>query len=308
MTQRILFFFAGLFLLNNVFAQQSPLYNQYYINPLVYNPAMLGVNNQPTIYLMRRTQWSKFPGSPETNGATFDAYLKPLKLGFGLGAFSEKTDIYSRTGANLGVSARVNINNDTKLLFGLSGGLQQNKLDYGKVIVNDTSEAFLSSKPAAKALFDANFGVYLITKLVKVGLSMPQMIETRAKYPTDATQNTSYKLARNYMINAKYVHKIDKKTSFYPLLMVRYVAGAPIQYDANFVYDSQRWGWVAVCYKSNYAVVLNAGIKVKGITLGYAYDIGFSRINKHNGMSSEIILGYTYTPPKKEEFRELPKY
>ncbi len=310
MVKRILILFNCIILFSDLSAQQLPLYNQYFINPLVYNPAMYGVNSNPTVYIIRRQQWSQFEGAPETYCATFDTYVKPAKIGFGFGAYSEKIHLYERKGGTIGLSSRLSISDDTKILFGLGAGMQQNTLNYNGVIVNDSTEDFLVSKPAGKALFDANFGVYLITKVVKVGISMPQLLQSAVSYPTDGTvgKSASYKMARNYMVNAKYVHKFDKRTSLSPLLMARVVSGAPLQYDLNVIYENTKWGWVAVCYKSNYAVVANAGIKIAGVSLGVAYDVGFSKINKGNGGSTELLLGYTYSPPKKKEFREIPKY
>ena len=38
-------------------AQQTPLYNQYFLNPYLYNPATVGLGEEAKAYFLYRRQW-----------------------------------------------------------------------------------------------------------------------------------------------------------------------------------------------------------------------------------------------------------
>ncbi|HEY8934252.1 MAG TPA: type IX secretion system membrane protein PorP/SprF, partial [Cyclobacteriaceae bacterium] len=58
---------AGLLLgIVQSYAQQYPVFTQYYFNELVINPAYAGSHVQLSLTAMYRNQWVNFPGAPKT--------------------------------------------------------------------------------------------------------------------------------------------------------------------------------------------------------------------------------------------------
>src|SRR6218665_196684 len=46
----------------------GPYYRQFFFNPYVFNPAYVGINNQPEVNLIYRQQWVNFKDAPVTTG------------------------------------------------------------------------------------------------------------------------------------------------------------------------------------------------------------------------------------------------
>lgn len=75
---------GSLMLVSLSWAQQYPVFSQYYFNELVINPAYAGANVQLSATAMYRNQWVNFPGAPRTfNFSTHSSFMKN-KIGVGL--------------------------------------------------------------------------------------------------------------------------------------------------------------------------------------------------------------------------------
>ena len=64
------------------FAQQPIIFNQFYMNPYLYNPAYAGVEGHSVFYGLYQQQWSGINGAPTTMHGSFHA---PLPGGIGIG-------------------------------------------------------------------------------------------------------------------------------------------------------------------------------------------------------------------------------
>src|SRR5438034_7002741 len=80
-------------------AQQTPVYSQYYFNELVINPAYAGSHVQFSATSMYRAQWVNFPGSPKTY--LFSGHCSFLKDKMGLGMMVNTDNIGSYSNKNL---------------------------------------------------------------------------------------------------------------------------------------------------------------------------------------------------------------
>jgi hypothetical protein len=78
------------------------------------------------------------------------------------------------------------------------------------------------------------------------------------------------------------------------MVLVRGVSGAPVQYDINAVLDWKQWGWMALTYRSNYAVGMSAGVRFKQLMVGYSHDFGVSKIRSYTGSTNEFVLSYQF--------------
>ena len=281
-----------------LYSQQIPLYSQYYFNPFVYNPAMTGSGDKANAFLINRSQWTDIPGAPVTRALTLDGPIKAKKVGLGIGLFNDATGFIEKMGVYASYSYRVAFSDAHNLLFGLSLGALDSRIDFSKVVVRDTKDQFLLNQDQRKTTVDANFGLMYLWKSLEFGIAIPQIIGNSLEYTNlNNDSRTFYDLSRHYQASVKYTFDInaEKNISAYPLILMRYTPGAPIQYDINGVFNWQNIGWLAVSYRSDYAVGLNARLKIhKSISVGYAYDYIISSIGTYAGTSHEFMLGYTF--------------
>jgi type IX secretion system PorP/SprF family membrane protein len=293
-----IYILAGVLLLSVVGrAQQLPLYSQYTAIPYLYNPAFAGQTEDVNVGLLHRAQWKGIPGAPTTSLLTADGPIAEKNIGLAATLFQDVTDITQRLGFYTSYSYNLKINEDQKVLFGLSLGFAQQRIDFSNSIIRDDNDPMLMYRQnLRKNYVDATLGVAYAWKTLEVGLSAPQLIGNKLEY-VNTNSSSYYYMARHLVFSAKYAFDVNKEQEMtvYPLVLLRYAKGAPVQYDINAVFDWKKYGWAAITYKSNYAVGINIGVRLNNtLRAGYAYDFTVNTIKNYAGGAHEFFLGYTF--------------
>jgi type IX secretion system PorP/SprF family membrane protein len=291
------------------FAQQLPMYSQYYQSPFLYNPAATGILNTTSIYLINHTQWVGMPGGPITRAVAADGSLIKDKAGVGLLLYKDATDITSRLGAMGTYAYRIKTGENSKVSLGLGLGIVDNRIDYSKIIVKDANDLALFNNIQNKTTFDGNAGVLFSWKTLDIGVAVPHLFASKINYNTHYI-HSSYSLARHYLATVKYDFTLSKNLNLrcIPLVMARYMPEAPLQYDVNLIFDWNDIVGIGAAYKSNYAITPSAYFKVhKSLTVGYAYDYITSKISSYAGTSHELFLSYRFAENKKQGTEEMQK-
>jgi type IX secretion system PorP/SprF family membrane protein len=283
-------------LITGLFAQQLPLYNQYHINPFLYNPSQAGIKDGINANLIHKSQWLDLAGAPETSILTIDAPFSEKNIGLGFTIFSDKTDIFSRTGAYSAYSYKINVNDEHVVHAGLSAGILNNRVNFSNAIVRDVSDPFLLNGMPVRTTFDATLGATYIWKDLEVGLAVPHLLGQKEKLmQSDAVSVFQYR--QHLLTSLKYTFNVneEKGMTAYPLVLIRAAQGTPIQYDVNAVFDWKNIGWAAVTYRSHYAIGINLGVRINNsLRAGYAYDLSINRMGGYLGGSHELLLGFTF--------------
>lgn len=277
-------------------AQQLPLYSQSYFNPFLYNPATAGVNEGTNAYLIHRRQWTGMPGSPVTNAVTVDGFFEDKNVGLGLAIFNDVQDINERLGIYTSYAYRLKLNEDMALRFGVTVGFLDNRIDYSRAIVKDASDPMLFAQMQRKSALDGNIGVSYNWKDLRIGFSVPQLIGQRQELAS-YDQVSYYQLNRHYLATAtyKWVFNESQQLALEPMAMIRFMPNTPAQYDILAQASWKDMVWLGVAYRSNYAVGVNARVKLFGnLSAGYAYDIIISDLKTSAGVSHEFMLGYKF--------------
>ncbi|MES2591073.1 MAG: PorP/SprF family type IX secretion system membrane protein [Bacteroidota bacterium] len=303
MRKRLIILSFVLFLLfgegwKGAFAQQVGMYNHSFYKPLVFNPAFTGTDDAANAMLISRSQWTGFKGAPQLTIFTADGSLMDKKVGVGLGLISDRKGLMSRMGGNMYYSYHLKLNEDMRLSLGASFGIIDQTIDFSRAQVENAADPTLYTDYQHKTTFDVNAGLVFSWKDLNIGVSAPQLIETKVKsvdYADSSDAKAYYSQKRHYMasVNYKFVIIEDKDISIKPFAQVRIVPQAPLQYDVAVNLDWQDKGWVGATYKSNYAVAANIGFCVhKQLYLGYSYDFIIGSIGKYAGVSHEIMVNF----------------
>ncbi len=287
------------------FAQQLPFSSQYYTDPLVINPAYTGINENINLFLTHRSQWTGLAGSPRTSYFTIDGPIPAKNSSLGLNMSSDVTDILSRSSVFLNYSYKFKISDSNNLYVGLACGVMNNKIDFSKARVPDTDDPSIYQQAQNRTIFSADLGAVYVRKKLTVGFAVPQILGNKIKYPALNGDNGYFSLNRHFQGSVKYIFDVskEKEITAYPLIMLRGVKGAPLQYDVNGVIDWKKIGWLGFTYHSYYALAISGGVRYRHFCVGYAYDIGMSKIKSYTGSSSEFLLGYSFKQKNKETDR-----
>lgn len=300
-------FISLVILLNVGYSQQVSMLSHYFYKPFVYNPAFAGNFNAPDLILLHHNQWTGFNGAPQYNMLSFDLPVK--KTGIGVNIISDKKGLNNRTSGNISYSYKLLFKENIYLRLGLWLGAVNQSFNYSKIYAQNLNDTYFYQNKQSATAFDANAGLAFICKGLEFGLAIPQLANNKVKFQTNS-QNKQAFYAENRHIMTSLAYKItlskQKEITLTPQALLRYVQNAPIQYDANLNFGWQNKFWIGATYKSDYAIGLNLGITLfKRLSVGYSYDYMTGSISKYGGLSHEIMLGFRFIKPKKEELPKL---
>ena len=289
-------------------AQQTPQYSLYMLNQFGQNPAYAGLDNTLSATGVYRSQWGGLAGAPVTQIVNAHMPLNFISSGIGIQIENDLVGASQRTGASLSYSYQLEINRDSRLSIGLSGGVIQQSLDGAKlrtpegtyepdqniIIHNDD---LLPIGTVSTNLPTFTLGVFYQAKKLEIGLGMLNLQE-----PTANFTDLSLKLRRSYYLSASYSIKLSRTLILKPSVQVKsdivqtqIEASTLIRYKDNLFLGASYRGFTP---QSKDALVALGGFKLNdNWTIGYAYDITLSALKTVNNGSHEILLNYNFGKP-----------
>ena len=274
-------------------AQQTPIFNNYFVNPYMLNPAMAG-SGESSVFLDFRKQWDGIIGAPESQMLTVDGALKNKKVGLGFAVTNDLTNVFSRISGMFTFAHQFNFSEKHHIRLGLSAGITQNKIQFDKINAEDPTEAALFTNQQNATAFDGVFGLSYTLHGFKLGVVANQLFESEFEYEnTFAERQLNFGFVRHYAATVGYDFAIKEDWELSPLLLVRSAQGVRAQFDGNLKLAYQKMVWLNLTYRHNvaYAVSLGGIIENK-ILLGYTYELPSTDLANHSSGSHEIILGY----------------
>jgi type IX secretion system PorP/SprF family membrane protein len=278
---------------NASFAQQDPMYTQYFFNTQTINPAYAGTWESLGFMVLGRHQWVGWEGAPRTYTFSMQAPMKNDKVALGLNVISDNIFKEKRFGIWGDYSYKLNLSEETNLRLGLKAGFTNytnNLLDYELLPgVNDPMfQGDLENK------FVPNFGVGFFLKNPRyfVGFSVPKMLHN--EITGDNPNNFSLQAdIRHYFLEGGMVFDISEDLKFKPTFMTKATQGAPVQLDltANFLLAEKFW--LGAMFRTTDAFGFIAQwIFDNDLRIGYAYGFSTSKLQNYNSGSHEIMVSY----------------
>ena len=298
------------FFVGSVRAQQISLYDHYFYNPIVYNPAFTGDKGNTNIMLVSRAQWTGFDGAPKLNMVTADGNIFNKKMGVGAMFFSDEKGINERIGGAVMFSYKIKINSSSHLRFGTSFRFLSHKMDFSKIVVKDVFDPTILLAEQSQTNFDGNVGVSFTWRDLQVGAAVDQILQNKASFLNESETEVSYTQSHHFMNSIKYKVLLikEKNISVIPQVLARIVPNAPLQYEVNANMDWNKKFWIGGSYKNEYAFSVNAGVSLlKLFEIGYSYDIITSDIGQYSGISHELMVNIKFPNAKKKEKEERIK-
>ena len=285
-------------------AQQIGMFGHSFYKPMVYNPAFTGVGDATSATLISRSQWTGFNSAPQLTFFIVDGNFNILNknLNLGIGLINDRMGISSRTGGSLYYSYKLKLKEDMHVLFGVSLGILDQTMDFSKAVTETSSDPTVLTDSRHKIAVDANVGAAFFWKDVEAGIAIPQLIGSKLQFTDNTNARAYYTQARHYMGSVKfhYVASKEKEISVIPQALIRFVPGAPFQFDGTINVDWKSKFWVGATYKSGYAMAANVGLCLHNqLYIGYSYDFIVGNIANYAGMSQEIMAHFKFGKSSK---------
>lgn len=276
-------------------AQQDSQYTNYMYNTQVINPAYVGSRAQTTAQMLYRNQWVGLDGAPRTLNFGFHTPTgKNQKVGLGLSFFNDEIGPANESNIAADISYRINLSRTrTKLAFGLKGGISLLNIDYNKLTLMDDGDDVFQNNIDNRLTPIVGAGLFLYSpRLWYVGISTPNMLST-THYDDVRVSNVTEKM--HLYTTAGYVFDLSANTQFKPALMVKMVAGSPIEVDvsANFRFNKKLTFGLGYRLGDTYSG-LAAFQVAQGILIGYSYDYGSQGLVNYNSGSHEVFLRFEF--------------
>ena len=281
------------------FAQQDAQYTQYMYNTINVNPAYAGSRGVLSVFGLYRTQWVGIDGAPDTGAFSVNTPIENSNLGLGLSFVNDRIGPTSENLISADVSYTIPTSETYKLSFGVKGTANLFSLDENKLDVKDKNDTALLSYN----YFSPNVGagIYFHSDKLYLGLSVPNILETKRFKNTDTDDISLYVERMNAYFIGGYVFDLSPTLKFKPAFLAKAVQGAPLQLDVsgNFMFNDKfvlggAWRWDA-------AASLMAGFQITpGLFAGYGYDLETTKLRKYNSGSHEVFLRFElYSKPEK---------
>lgn len=275
-------------------AQHTPLTSQYLFNGLVINPAYAGSRDALTANLTYRNQWTGFDGAPVTQMASVHSPLGKRKLGLGILVYNDRIGVSNESGLFSNYAYRMRFRNG-KLAFGVGAGFTMRRSNWTNVAIQQTND--LAFAADTRGAFRPNFstGAFYHSKTWFAGISTPFLISHQYDTSAEGWRLSDSKADLQPMLTGGYVFEIDRNIKLKPTTLIRYRRSSGVQADVSSNLILKDKFWIGASYRTGDAFI--ASLEVLATPqwrLGYAYDLGLSRLATYHHGSHEVMLQYEF--------------
>ncbi|MDP3314335.1 type IX secretion system membrane protein PorP/SprF [Lutibacter sp.] len=287
---KLLFLLVAFITASLSYSQQDPQYTQYMYNMNVLNPAYAGSQGTLSIGLLGRTQWVGIDGAPSTMTAVIHAPVG-RNVGLGFSAIADKIGPVKEQNIYADFSYTIETSDEGRLAFGVKGGFTSQNIDFFKLSTNQANDPLISDN-LNEIYPNFGAGTFYYTDKFYVGLSMPNMLETRHfKRGNGIISSASEKM--HYFLTSGYVFDISDDLKLKPSTMLKAVSGAPLSIDlsANALFYNFFELGLAWRVDDSISGMMNFLVS-PNLRVGYAYDYTLSNLGDYNTGSHEVFMLY----------------
>lgn len=292
---------------------QDPQFSQYYAAPLYLNPGFAGLTPQQRFVVNYRIQWPNLPQAFSTFAFSYDLYVNELNSGFGLLVTNDKMGSagWKTTTTNVIYSYKIRLTDKVIFSPGLSFGYGTNGIDRSKLRLGDGLEYDgVSLDPELYKLgkqnyFDFGSGFLFYSRTFWLGASFAHMNQPNLSVLNDVSRlsmKTAIHAGAKLLLGQRYLNS-NREDYLTPSFIYRMQGGSFSQLDLGINYHIDPVS-VGVWYRGKPfsqtmansiqqdALILNLGLYLKNLTIGYSYDFTTSRLNTASGGAHEISIVY----------------
>jgi len=260
-------------------SQVMPEYALYNQNLLLINPADAGINGGIVANMGHKIQWLGFKEAPLNTYVSFDA-LMTSAMGLGVIVNKQRLGLLDISNVNLNYSYRVSIANQHSIAFGVNINFLQNKISTQNLSAYELADAALVSNKFDESLLTNGAGISYRFKNLAVDFSSPLLFSYQ--------ENKMLQIFYSYLAYDFYLK--NNTWRLQPSTFVKYSKTSPVQADINLLatWNSNIWGQAT--FATNKDITLAAGIFIKYIGIGYAYELNLKPMSYVSSGSHEIVV------------------
>lgn len=289
-----------------VHAQNYPVYNSYYINPFLYNPAE-AATEYAYVFVNHRQQWMNVEGAPVLSTVNFNTMLDNSHSAFGVKFSSFKRGLLNTTDATLTYAYGIGLSEKSRVYFAMSAGAITNNINVDEADLGDPAVANYLANNIQPA---GSFGLMLKSESgLNLGIALPQLFSPRFNSAT-SFENTSISPMDNVILSAYYRKKLSQKMAnrrrrgvnqkvkederYAPLelyLLYKHAKAGNSQAEAMIKLNLSQNFWVGGAYRQHYGFSGSLGVALGRFLMSYSYEPGNQPEPAFSQGTHEIQLG-----------------
>jgi type IX secretion system PorP/SprF family membrane protein len=285
-------------------AQNAPHYSLYMLQQSIINPAAIGSYGYVNGAALFKKQWIGIDKAPTTIVFDINAPLGKTNSALGLNVVNDKFGYTNSTQLTINYAYRLRLNYKNYIAFGLGAMANMYSANLSKIPTADANDPLLNGDVATQFTPNFKFGAYYFTDDFYFGLGMPNLLTN--KYIASSINNYSASTGFDYNQLHFFAHsgwqkKITPALKLMPSVMVKQVAGAPLQLDVNLqVMLFSKLG-IGASYRTlgTYIALLNVQAS-KQLNIAYSYNYHTGSIKPYTSGSHEIMLGFKFMNTTKK--------
>lgn len=295
MIKRVTIFFLFLSLAMPVFAQQDPMYSQYVFDGLLINPAYAGTREVLNAAALYRNQWVNIPGAPKTGVFSIDSPIKNEKVGLGLNVVVDEIGVTNHTGIS-GIYSYKLYFSQSSLSFGIQAGVGFFNSTNSEVKHSDNATvdpAFVTDYHVMLPNFSC--GIYYHSDRYYAGFSVMDILGRTIEnqlYPNVAN-DLVINVESHFFLTSGYLIDLSPNVKVQPSFLVKYVGGAPLEFDINGVFSLYDLFYMGISYRSYASIDILTQVRINNqLSLGYSYEYSTNELSNFTSGSHEIVLRF----------------
>lgn len=276
-------------------AQYDVHFNHYWMVQNFYNPAAMNLNDQLNLVGTYSLQMAGYTNAPSSMyfGANMLMPVQGKKQAAGVALFNEEIGLFTHR--------RIMVNYSYKLKFkkswlnvGLQGGFLNETFDYAELETIDPNDPAFPTSDSEGTAFDLGLGLYYKHKAWYLGASAQHLTSPTVRYGK-SNSNVELKIPMALFLNGGCNIRLTN-----PLLQVQPSFQACSDLDAyrvdltcrgTYTYQEKMF-YGGLTYSPKTSVAFLLGGCVKGVTVGYAYELYTQGVGIING-SHDLVVGYS---------------
>ncbi len=287
-----------------IFAQQQPHNTQFYYYKLGYNPAYAGSQESPCATCIYRQQWLGLEGAPSIAAFTFNMPLLNQRVGIGGNLYRHTIGITTMYNLDAAYAYRVRVGTGM-LGIGVMASARAFENDYNKTTATQgkDDDIAIPTENQNKVNFNFGTGIYFNSEIFYAGVSAPRLLQNNIDFSNDDTE-ISREVQHVYLMGG-FILPLGESVKMQPQTLVKYVAHAPVGFDANFnfIFSNRFIAGVTYrlggdrtdrAYKGESVDLLVAAQLTKHMMFGISYDFTLSDVKDHTSGSIEASFHYCF--------------
>ncbi len=265
--------------------QGLPVYNHFYLNRFLYNPAFAASPGGITLSALSRVQWVNSSSSVSNSVLTAQVPAGE-KVGLALIASNDQQGVLSSVSACMAFSYKVRLTGNQNLRFGLSAGGHKRSIDNEELDVTHYDDLSIATIENSSIEMIGSFGAAYENAGFTLGFSLPGL-------DLSSREGNGAKMFKNYLLSAGF--KTKSQISLEPQLVFVSEAGVTNRLEGMVTCFFNDAVWAGGIYRIDYGHALYGGLNVgKSLKIGYAFETGEASVARSFNSTHEFLIAYKF--------------